>query len=366
MTQDASRPVRIPLRMPAGAPQPTVALDADLIVPAGARGLVVFAHGSGSSRHSPRHRQVAAALGDAGLATLLADLLTPEEEGVDLLSREHRFDIDLLARRVAGLVDWAASEPDTASLPVGLFGASTGAAAAIVAAAARPDRVRAVVSRGGRTDLAGVALGQVSAPTLLIVGGNDPVVLELNRDALRHLTARRPRADRSTGSSMDPGAEPGPTAASSAGAPAAAGRDAPAAPVARLDVIPGAGHLFEEPGALEAVARLAREWLLQHLAPGTAGAGGAPRLPDEVAGDGGSTREHDKVAGDDRPVVPGLDAEVEPLGEAAEARTPDALDQARSVVARAAQHDIGLSTEASEADLLDQARDVPLDEDLDA
>jgi putative phosphoribosyl transferase len=188
----------------------------------------VFAHGSGSSRHSPRNRYVAGVLGDAGLGTLLVDLLTAEEEEVDLRTRHLRFDIGLLAGRLVGMVDWLGSRTETAGLDIGLFGASTGAAAALIAAALRPDAVVAVVSRGGRPDLAGADLGAVRAPTLLLVGERDPVVLDLNRQAL----------------------------------------DALQTPV-RLDVVPGASHLFEEPGALEAVAGLARNWFLEHLGAGS-------------------------------------------------------------------------------------------------
>jgi putative phosphoribosyl transferase len=203
-----------------------VALDGDLAVPYGAGGLVLFAHGSGSSRHSPRNRQVAATLGHARLATMLMDLLTAEEEVVDERTRELRFDIELLAQRLVGTLDWLDSREDTHGLRVGLFGASTGAGAALVAAAARPDRVHAVVSRGGRPDLAGAHLERVSAPTLLVVGGADEQVLELNR-----------RAQETLGD------------------------------VARLEVVAGAGHLFAEPGALDAVARLAADWFNRHLPP---------------------------------------------------------------------------------------------------
>lgn len=188
------------------------------------RGTVIFAHGSGSSRHSSRNQHVAASLRKRGLRTVLADLLTPAEEQVDVRTAEHRFDIDLLTARVAGLVDWVV-EVDEAT-HVGLFGASTGAAAALRAAAGRPDRVHAVVSRGGRPDLAGaLALGKVAAPTLLVVGGDDHVVVDLNRVAAGHL--RCPHA---------------------------------------IEVVPGATHLFPEPGALDEVARLAGEWFVTHFA----------------------------------------------------------------------------------------------------
>jgi dienelactone hydrolase len=200
-----------------------VTLEADVVVPEPALGVVLFAHGSGSSRHSPRNRRVAQQLQQAGLGTLLMDLLTADEEQVDLRSRELRFNIGLLARRLVGAVDWLADRFG-GELPMGLFGASTGAAAALVAAAERPSQVAAVVSRGGRPDLAGPALDRVSAPTLLIVGGADPQVLTLNRQAAERLAAPH-----------------------------------------RLEVVPGAGHLFEEPGALEEVARLAGAWFSTHL-----------------------------------------------------------------------------------------------------
>jgi putative phosphoribosyl transferase len=196
-----------------------------LTAPADARGVVVFAHGSGSGRFSPRNRAVARFLVDAGLATLLMDLLTAEEEAEDVRTARLRFDIGLLAGRVVGSIDWLSAESALAELPVGCFGASTGAAAALIAAAERPQRVRAVVSRGGRPDLAGDALPRVKAPTLLIVGGNDPQVIELNRQAQALL-----------------GGE------------------------SRLVIVPGASHLFEEPGALERVAALARDWFLRYLA----------------------------------------------------------------------------------------------------
>jgi dienelactone hydrolase len=199
-------------------------LAADVTVPEGARGVVLFAHGSGSSRHSPRNRMVAGRLQERGLATVLADLLTAEEEARDALTGELRFDIGLLAGRVTGMVDWAGTAERLRDLPVGLFGASTGAAAALVAAAERPGVVRAVVSRGGRPDLAGDALSRVRAPTLLIVGGEDHQVVALNRDAA----------------------------------------DAIAGPV-ELHLVPGATHLFEEPGALQEVAERAAQWFETHL-----------------------------------------------------------------------------------------------------
>ncbi|MFI6033440.1 dienelactone hydrolase family protein [Streptomyces sp. NPDC051315] len=203
------------------------ALTGDLLVPASARAVVLFAHGSGSSRHSPRNRMVAAELRTAGLATVLIDLLTEREERVDAVTAEHRFDIPLLGRRVAAAADWLAAQPGTGTLPVVLFGASTGAAAALVAAAERPDRVLTVVSRGGRPDLAETALERVRVPVLLIVGGRDPEVLRLNREAARRL--RVPHS---------------------------------------VHVVPGATHLFEEPGALEQVAEAVKEWCadcLQHV-----------------------------------------------------------------------------------------------------
>lgn len=199
---------------------PPVGLAGELRVDEPARGVVIFAHGSGSSRLSPRNRHVARALSDAGLATLLFDLLT-EAEAAD---RTNVFDIDLLARRLVDAIDWVSGQPALAALPIGLFGASTGAAAALKAAAARPEAVKAVVSRGGRPDLAGEALPRVAAPTLLIVGGNDEPVLGWNRDA----------AERMRGA-------------------------------ARVMVIPGATHLFEEPGAMERVTSAATDWFAEHL-----------------------------------------------------------------------------------------------------
>ena len=204
---------------------PDVTLEGNLILPARAAGVVLFAHGSGSSRHSPRNRFVAEQLQSAGFATLLIDLLTADEEAIDTQTRELRFDIGLLAERVVGAVDWLGREQGTAALPIGCFGASTGAAAALVAAARRSEAVAAVVSRGGRPDLAGAALEQVSAPTLLIVGGDDSVVIRLNRQALEQL----------------------------------------AAPIKQIVIVPGASHLFEEPGTLEVVAQHAAAWFTQHL-----------------------------------------------------------------------------------------------------
>jgi putative phosphoribosyl transferase len=198
----------------------------DLSVPERALGLVIFAHGSGSSRHSRRNRAVAQTLEVGGFATLLLDLLTPEEEAVDLETSEFRFDVDRLAARVVAAIDWAAAEDSLARLPIACFGASTGAAAALMAAAERPRQVRAVVSRGGRPDLAGDALPLVQAPTLLIVGGADQPVIGLNRQAMNRMCG----------------------------------------PVA-LAIVPGATHLFEEPGALDEVAKLALEWIRRQLVP---------------------------------------------------------------------------------------------------
>jgi putative phosphoribosyl transferase len=205
---------------------PPVFLDGSLALPARARGVVLFAHGSGSSRHSPRNRYVAEVLHQGGLGTLLFDLLTQDEERIDARTAELRFDIPLLARRLVGATDWLASRPDTRDLVVGYFGASTGGGAALVAAAERPGTVGAVVSRGGRPDLAGSALALVRAPTLLIVGGEDTPVILMNREALSQLGCEK-----------------------------------------KLEIVPGATHLFEEPGTLEAVAELAREWFADHLQP---------------------------------------------------------------------------------------------------
>jgi dienelactone hydrolase len=201
-----------------------VVLEGTLGVPPSATGVVLFAHGSGSSRFSPRNRFVARTFRDAGLATLLLDLLSKDEEDVDELTRQHRFDIPMLAERLIAAIDWLKQERDTAELPIGLFGASTGGAAALVAAAQRPDQVSAVVSRGGRADLAGESLPLVVAPTLLIVGGLDDVVISLNERARSAMRAE-----------------------------------------VRLEIVPGATHLFEEPGTLERVAELARDWFRQHL-----------------------------------------------------------------------------------------------------
>ena len=217
---DARRPKLQAVRVGIGAAM----LDGDLALPAGAQGIVLFAHGSGSSRLSPRNRHVAAYLNEGSLATLLVDLLTAEEESVDRYTASLRFDIGLLAERLVGVTGWIAAQPQTQALAVGYFGASTGAGAALVAAAQRPEAVAAVVSRGGRPDLAGALLADVRAPTLLIVGGDDPVVVDLNRQALARLRCER-----------------------------------------ELVVVPGASHLFEEPGTLDEVARQARTWFLRYL-----------------------------------------------------------------------------------------------------
>lgn len=214
---DSERSVQIPIdgRM----------LSGDLSIPPSARGIILFAHGSGSSHLSPRNQYVAHELQRADLATLLMDLLTAEEEEIDARTGALRFDIELLAHRLLKATVWSASQPDTASLRVAYFGASTGAAAALVAAASIPDLVAAIVSRGGRPDLAGEALHHVVAPTLLIVGGQDRTVLELNRRALSELGAKE--------------------------------KD--------LEIVPSASHLFEEPGTLESVAHLATKWFVRYV-----------------------------------------------------------------------------------------------------
>ena len=199
-------------------------LSGNLAIPNNATALVLFVHGSGSSRHSPRNQFVARTLNNAGLATLLFDLLTPGEEAIDLHTREHRFNIHLLADRLIHATRWAKQQEQTRDLRIGYFGSSTGGGAALVAAAAIPQDVGAVVSRGGRPDLAGDALPKVQAPTLLIVGGNDDIVIELNE-----LARDRMRCE------------------------------------VKLEIVPGATHLFEEPGALEKVAKLASDWFSLHL-----------------------------------------------------------------------------------------------------
>jgi putative phosphoribosyl transferase len=219
---------------PVCIPSTDAVLHGDLFVPSGALGLVLFAHGSGSSRFSPRNRRVAESLRDARLGTLLFDLLTPDEERLDAIDARLRFDIDLLAHRLTGATEWVSIQPPAADLPIGYFGASTGAAAALIAAARLPRKVAAVVSRGGRPDLAGPYLPEVQAPTLFIVGGADREVLELNRAAAMAMRARH-----------------------------------------RIAVVAGATHLFEEPGALDQVARLAREFLVAELGAACEAAGTA-------------------------------------------------------------------------------------------
>jgi len=206
-------------------PDGTEWLDGDLHIPAHARGLVIFAHGSGSSRFSSRNRQVAEVLNEGGFATLLLDLLTPDEESIDVRTAEYRFDIPLLGRRVIAATDWAAGHPVLGELRIGYFGASTGAAAALIAAAERPGAA-AVVSRGGRPDLAGDALRHVRTPTLLIVGGDDEPVIELNHAAMQNMRA-----------------------------------------TVELAVVHRATHLFEEPGALDQVQRLALDWFTRYIDP---------------------------------------------------------------------------------------------------
>jgi putative phosphoribosyl transferase len=199
-------------------------LEGNLTIVDGAIGLVLFAHGSGSSRHSPRNQFVARTLNNARLTTLLFDLLTPEEEAIDLRTREHRFNIGLLAERLVHATKWAKQQEQTRDLRIGYFGSSTGGGAALVAAAELPQDLGAVVSRGGRPDLAGEALPKVQAPTLLIVGGNDDIVIDLNEQARDRMRCE-----------------------------------------VKLEIVPGATHLFEEPGALEKVAKLASDWFLLHL-----------------------------------------------------------------------------------------------------
>lgn len=204
------------------------ALEGDLQIPLGAKGIVVFAHGSGSSRHSPRNRFVAAILQKGGLATLLIDLLTPEEERVDDATSRLRFDIDLLTDRLCQIAHWLKNAKEAKGLPIGFFGASTGAAAALCAAAEIKQGIAAVVSRGGRPDLAKKSLAEVDAATLLIVGGDDEPVIGMNEDAYSHLKCEK-----------------------------------------KMVIVPRATHLFEEPGALEEVARLALDWFLSHFAKKT-------------------------------------------------------------------------------------------------
>lgn len=207
-------------------PAGLVWLEGNLSVPSGARGVVLFAHGSGSSRHSPRNRYVAEQLQRTGLATLLMDLLSVEEEAEDRASGHLRFDIPMLAQRLGLVTDWLRQNPSTSEMKIGYFGASTGAGAALLSAADRPGEIGAIVSRGGRPDLAGNALQRVTAPTLLIVGGNDEPVIRLNQVAMEKMHAEK-----------------------------------------KLEVIPNATHLFEEPGTLEQVARLAQGWFGRYLVP---------------------------------------------------------------------------------------------------
>jgi len=223
-----------PVRIPAGGP----VLEGSLTIPESASGIVLFAHGSGSSRHSPRNQFVARALCKGSLGTLLFDLLTQDEEAIDTVTGHLRFNIGLLAERLVIATDWLANSQETRELKVGYFGSSTGGGAALVAASERPDAVGAVVSRGGRPDLAGTALSRVKAPTLLIVGGRDVPVIGMNQEALTRLGT-----------------------------------------VKSLEIIPGATHLFEEPGALDKVAQLARHWFERHLA--------TTNRPNEPQGSGG-------------------------------------------------------------------------------
>jgi putative phosphoribosyl transferase len=211
-----------PVRVPIG----DRSLNGDLGIPPRAHGIVLFAHGSGSSRHSSRNQHVARALERLDLATLLIDLLTPQEESIDDRTAQYRFDIPMLAQRLVTIVDWLGRLKETAPLPIGLFGASTGGGAALMAAADRPGEIAAVVSRGGRPDLAGPSLARVMAPTLLIVGGLDTPVIQMNRDAMQQMRGE-----------------------------------------VSLEIVPGATHLFEEPGTLERVAELAGDWFVRYLRP---------------------------------------------------------------------------------------------------
>lgn len=199
-------------------------IEGDLFLLEDAHGIVLFAHGSGSSRFSPRNRYVAKVLNEAGIATLLMDLLTKEEEAVDVSTARFRFNVDLLSQRLIGATEWIKKNPVTRDLALGYFGSSTGAAAALIAAAKLPADIMAVVSRGGRLDLASEYLPRVKAPILCIVGGNDSIVINLNQEAMKHISAEK-----------------------------------------KLEIVPGASHLFEEPGKLEEVAKLATKWFLQHL-----------------------------------------------------------------------------------------------------
>ena len=217
------------IETPVAVPINGQSLPGDLGMPADPQGIVLFAHGSGSSRRSPRNQYVARTLEHRRLATLLIDLLTPEEEAIDDRTAEYRFDIPMLAGRLVTIVDWLGLRKDTASLPIGLFGASTGGGAALIAAAARPREIAAVVSRGGRPDLADAALPKVTTPTLLIVGGFDAPVIQMNRDAMKQMRGE-----------------------------------------VKIEIVPGATHLFEEPGTLERVAELAGDWFARHLRPAEA------------------------------------------------------------------------------------------------
>ena len=216
-------------KTPVAVPINGQSLPGDLGMPPDPHGIVLFAHGSGSSRHSPRNQYVARTLEHRHLATLLIDLLTPEEEAIDDRTAEYRFDIPMLAGRLVTIVDWLRGRKETASLPIGLFGASTGGGAALIAAADRPNEIAAVVSRGGRPDLADVALQNVTTPTLLVVGGFDAPVMRMNRDAMKQMRGE-----------------------------------------VKLEIVPGATHLFEEPGTLERVAELAGAWFARHLQPAVA------------------------------------------------------------------------------------------------
>jgi dienelactone hydrolase len=235
MSRDVSEHPRREITIPAG----DVFLHGDLVVPPGSRGVVVFAHGSGSGRFSPRNRLVARALREGRLATLLFDLLTPDEEDAEVETGHLRFDIGFLAGRLLLAMDWVVSQPSTRGLDVGFFGASTGAAAALVAAAERPPGVSAIVSRGGRPDLAGAMLSRVRCPTLLLVGGEDRAVLRLNQEALARLDVEK-----------------------------------------KLQVIAGATHLFEERGALDQVAGIAREWFVRYLKSSAASRARPPLVPE--------------------------------------------------------------------------------------
>jgi putative phosphoribosyl transferase len=219
-----ARQVQVRDTMPVRVPIDDRFLSGDLRMPLESRGIVLFAHGSGSSRHSPRNQYVAQSLERRNLATLLMDLLTPEEERIDNRTAGYRFDIPMLAERLVTIVDWLRRQKVTSALPIGLFGASTGGGAALMAAAERPDEIGAIVSRGGRPDLAGAALAKVTSPTLLIVGGLDTAVIQMNRDAMNQM-----RGETS------------------------------------LEIVGGATHLFEEPGTLDRVADLAGEWFTRYF-----------------------------------------------------------------------------------------------------